>query len=277
MYENFLSMYSDKKSCHTSTTLQISIARFSSIARFVSDSWASCIRSCLDTRAHATVANNVTVWWAELLVWVARSCMTLVRRYLSLRSCLRSCGFRDTRLQRTFLSHDSRVLQLFSSGSHLFVGACSAVHWLYPTLTGTLHEYNRSLIYRYNYRLLKWDCRSPSSMMMMIIFEGLYAVNSAEQKLVTVQEKLRHRIKLCKKNKTSLRESNTVLHWDWGKSSLRSSLVSVVSAVCLCRKLLTICIKIKSEGLSSVSATKAGNDKKHKHVVTIILIILTNN
>jgi len=36
MYENFLSTYPDKKSCHTSTTLQ------TSIARFVSDSWASC-------------------------------------------------------------------------------------------------------------------------------------------------------------------------------------------------------------------------------------------
>jgi len=36
MYVNFLSTYSDKKSCHTSTTLQ------TSIARSVSDSWASC-------------------------------------------------------------------------------------------------------------------------------------------------------------------------------------------------------------------------------------------
>ena len=35
MYVNFLSTYSDKKSCHTSTTLQ------TSIARSVSDSWAS--------------------------------------------------------------------------------------------------------------------------------------------------------------------------------------------------------------------------------------------
>jgi len=35
MYVNFLSTYSDKKSCHTSITLQ------TSIARFVSDSWAS--------------------------------------------------------------------------------------------------------------------------------------------------------------------------------------------------------------------------------------------
>jgi len=34
---NFLSTYSDKKSCHTSTTLQ------TSNARFVSDSWASCL------------------------------------------------------------------------------------------------------------------------------------------------------------------------------------------------------------------------------------------
>ena len=36
MYVNFLSTYSDKKSCHTLTTLQ------TSIARFVSDNWASC-------------------------------------------------------------------------------------------------------------------------------------------------------------------------------------------------------------------------------------------
>ena len=36
MYVNFLSTYSDKKFCHTSTTLQ------TSIARFVSDSRASC-------------------------------------------------------------------------------------------------------------------------------------------------------------------------------------------------------------------------------------------
>ena len=91
MNVNFLSTYSDKKSCHTSTTLQ------TSIAQFVSDSWASCIRFCPDTCAHATVANNVTVWWAEVIVWVARSCMTLVRRYLFavLSAVLRS-GFRDT-------------------------------------------------------------------------------------------------------------------------------------------------------------------------------------
>jgi len=37
MYVNFLTTYSDKKSCHTSTTLQ------TSIGRFVSDSWASCL------------------------------------------------------------------------------------------------------------------------------------------------------------------------------------------------------------------------------------------
>ena len=41
MYVNFLSTYSDKKSCHTATTLQ------TSIARFVSDSWASCWK-CAD-------------------------------------------------------------------------------------------------------------------------------------------------------------------------------------------------------------------------------------
>jgi len=36
MYMNFMSTYSDKKSCHTSKTLQ------TTIAQFVSDSWASC-------------------------------------------------------------------------------------------------------------------------------------------------------------------------------------------------------------------------------------------
>jgi len=38
MYVNFLSTYSDKMSCHTSISLQ------TSIARFVSDSWASCCK-----------------------------------------------------------------------------------------------------------------------------------------------------------------------------------------------------------------------------------------
>jgi len=36
MYVNFFSTYSDKKSCHTSTTLQ------TSIARSVSDRWGTC-------------------------------------------------------------------------------------------------------------------------------------------------------------------------------------------------------------------------------------------
>jgi len=44
MYVNFLSTYSDKKSCHTSITLQ------TSIARFVSDSWASCLIPALAGR-----------------------------------------------------------------------------------------------------------------------------------------------------------------------------------------------------------------------------------
>jgi len=41
MYVNFLSTYSDKKSCHTSTTLQ------TSIARFVSDAGLSAIAELL--------------------------------------------------------------------------------------------------------------------------------------------------------------------------------------------------------------------------------------
>jgi len=52
MYVNFLSTYSDKKSCHTSTTLQ------TSIARFVSDSWSSCYLdqlSCHRSRGLRTV------------------------------------------------------------------------------------------------------------------------------------------------------------------------------------------------------------------------------
>ena len=43
MYVNFLSTYSDKKSCRTSTTLQ------TSIVCFVSDSWASCKCWALDS------------------------------------------------------------------------------------------------------------------------------------------------------------------------------------------------------------------------------------
>ena len=43
MYVNFLSTYTDKKSCHTSTIVQ------TSIARFVSDSWASCFCLVIQT------------------------------------------------------------------------------------------------------------------------------------------------------------------------------------------------------------------------------------
>ena len=72
------------------------------ITRFVSDSWASCIRSCPDTRAHATVANNVTVWWAELIV-CGRAVMHNARPSLFifavLSAVLRS-GFRDTRTEQ---------------------------------------------------------------------------------------------------------------------------------------------------------------------------------
>jgi len=60
MYVNLLSTYSDKKSCHTSTTLQ------TSIARFVSDSWASyCIWGytvslcCLSPKCNLSEPMNV--------------------------------------------------------------------------------------------------------------------------------------------------------------------------------------------------------------------------
>ena len=48
MYVNLLYTHSDKKSCmHTSTTLQ------TSIARFVSDSWASCwLWACISAHEH---------------------------------------------------------------------------------------------------------------------------------------------------------------------------------------------------------------------------------
>jgi len=47
---NFLSTYFDKKSCHTSTTLRISIVRF------VSDSWASCLYGIATTDFEALYA-----------------------------------------------------------------------------------------------------------------------------------------------------------------------------------------------------------------------------
>jgi len=74
MYVNFLSTYSDKKSCHASTTLQ------TSIARFVSDSWASCFKrevKLSDTSSHhrrGALQRNAAIF--ELLrafdhIWVA--------------------------------------------------------------------------------------------------------------------------------------------------------------------------------------------------------------
>ena len=56
MYVNVLSTYSDKKSCHTSITLQ------TSIARFVSDSWASCFinsTAASDLLVHKIMLNSV--------------------------------------------------------------------------------------------------------------------------------------------------------------------------------------------------------------------------
>ena len=67
MYVNFLSTYSDKKSCHTSITLQ------TSIARFVSDSWTSCLQSEL--------RRNCSVRWcvsATIVQGHSRSSIELV-------------------------------------------------------------------------------------------------------------------------------------------------------------------------------------------------------
>ena len=61
MHVNFLSAYSDKKSCHTSTTLQ------TSIARFVSDIWASCTVWHNDIGLH-TVGLKVTLESLEVLL-----------------------------------------------------------------------------------------------------------------------------------------------------------------------------------------------------------------
>ena len=58
MYVNFLSTYSDKKSCHTSTTLQ------TSIARFVSDSWTSCCLHC-DADKHTNVCKKTILFYAS--------------------------------------------------------------------------------------------------------------------------------------------------------------------------------------------------------------------
>ena len=53
MYVNFLSTYSDKKSCHTSITLQ------TSIARFVSDAGLSAIAAIAELLVPTPVSFNV--------------------------------------------------------------------------------------------------------------------------------------------------------------------------------------------------------------------------
>jgi len=76
MHVNFLSTYSDKKSCHTSTTLQ------TSIARFVSDSWASCFVSPGDVPAIIT----------QYVAWMVRqfnACQTPRSMYLSIFNSFR--------------------------------------------------------------------------------------------------------------------------------------------------------------------------------------------
>jgi len=55
MYVNFLSMYCDKKSCHTLTTLQ------TSIARFVSDSLSAIAELLVIHIIPSGVAANWTV------------------------------------------------------------------------------------------------------------------------------------------------------------------------------------------------------------------------
>ena len=64
MYVNFLSTYSDKKSCHTSTTLQ------TSIVRFVSNSWASCVimseQCCWNTKVRFVHDKQLNMEHCEL-------------------------------------------------------------------------------------------------------------------------------------------------------------------------------------------------------------------
>ena len=92
MYVNFLSTYSDKKSCHTSTTVQTSIMRFVSGCWFVSGSWASCLihghpsihpsihvyfsetaLECQIKRCHSIFRHNVYNPWVIFVIFEARS------------------------------------------------------------------------------------------------------------------------------------------------------------------------------------------------------------
>jgi len=62
MYVNFLSTYSDKKSCHTSTTLQTSIARFVSDAEFL-----VCYLLCGDLDTIFDMSSQLVIQWGASL------------------------------------------------------------------------------------------------------------------------------------------------------------------------------------------------------------------
>ena len=89
MYVNFLSTYSDKKSCHTSTTLQ------TSIARFVSDSWASCIPNVMAIFRRGPLNGAVECRWS----W-AKSQFTVII-WLSDRCCMCEQQLRQSTVQFT--------------------------------------------------------------------------------------------------------------------------------------------------------------------------------
>ena len=90
---NFLSTFSDKQSCNTSTTLQ------NSVAQFVSDSWASCSFKINNTvndirpicSASSWTASNVTGSLALNVVRVK----TCVNHYVTFACCfcLFDCNF----------------------------------------------------------------------------------------------------------------------------------------------------------------------------------------
>ena len=60
--------------------------------RAMTDGLVAVMGDCCTQLKSGTVANNVRVGEQNSSCVVARSYMMLVRRYLSLRSCLRSCG-----------------------------------------------------------------------------------------------------------------------------------------------------------------------------------------
>jgi len=75
MYVNFLSTYSDKKSCHTSTTLQ------TSIPRSIRDSWASCFYRAMICVAPTMPSQDLTVCLSVARWYFVETVVHILKRF----------------------------------------------------------------------------------------------------------------------------------------------------------------------------------------------------